>query len=47
MPCLILDAALAVEIHSCMDTHLETAIVKKTNPVGFQGVLASRYAVTL
>lgn len=47
MPCPVLDAVLVVEVHSCMDTNLEIAVVKKNNPVGLQGILASRYTVTL
>lgn len=47
MPCLVLDAVLAVEVHSCTDINLEIAVVKKKKyPVGFQGILASRYTVT-
>lgn len=29
MPCLVLDAVLAVEVHSCTDINLEIAVVKK------------------
>lgn len=49
MPCLVSDAVLAVEVHSCTDINPEIAIVKKKfkNPVGFRGILESRYTKTL
>lgn len=50
MPCLVSDAVLAVEVHSCTDINPEIAVVKKKklkNPVGFRGIVESRYTKTL
>lgn len=33
MPCLVLDAVLAVEVHSCTDINLEIAVVKKKKKI--------------
>lgn len=51
VPCLVSDAVIAVEVHSCMDVNPKIAVAKKKNSlknlVGFRGILAARYTVNI